>query len=796
MPVTKCAKKLVDASEGLFDTNDANKLLKDIDKRAKAFVRNGMDYGDAVRKVSKQRFKETAKNTALEKLNQLRNLQKVAEITTRIQDRIADGHRVDKAFQAETVGIESYMEGSRNSVDALQDAILGGYAGTFFHGLESQGLTKILRSGEFTREIARDLWALSRGEKPPTKNTDINKVAQVIYDTQKKMTDRMNRAGADIQDVGGFIMSQAHDQDKMMKAGKDVWVTSIKPRLDIEKSFGGMVTPEDIDDALERAYEALVTGVRFMEPDPKDAKMFQFSGPANLAKRLSQHRRLIFRSSDEFLNYNEEFGRNNFNEAIETGIREGSRDIALLERFGTNPEYMLRKIWDETKQTNRKILSEGGQKPKETFIESTINEVTGKADHSANPTLSRMTTNLKTWNSVTYLGGVTLAAVGDTAFKSLEYRYQGRSLLSSIGRSLADIGQMFKSREEQVKFSSMVGVYAENWIGDISSKIGSGNNFTSNFTKTQRGFFRAVGLFDWDKNNKLSMARAMSHELGLLAKTNFNDLPVDTKRNLGLYDIGESDWDTIRKNVATLEDGRDYITAEGLVDNLGDKMRMYFIDRVNHGVITSTGSTRARMNLGTQRGTWSGEALRLIMQFKSWPTAMFEKAWGRAIYGKDTGADYQAMVELIVLGTIMGYTAMTLKDFVKGKEPRDPFDPRTVMAAFVQGGGGGIYGDLLFSDSTGYGRSLIDLLAGPTASRISGIHKLYRGIIEGHDPSAQAFYQALSAVPGQNIFYLREPLNHLILYRVQEYLNPGSINRMVKRSERERNQKYIWEPDV
>ena len=59
---------------------------------------------------------------------------------------------------------------------------------------------------------------------------------------------------------------------------------------------------------------------------------------------------------------------------------------------------------------------------------------------------------------------------------------------------------------------------------------------------------------------------------------------------------------------------------------------------------------------------------------------------------------------------------MTLKDLLKGKEPRDPNNlKKTIMAAFLQGGGLGIYGDVLFKEQRDAAVQLLLDLVGPVS---------------------------------------------------------------------------------
>ena len=52
----------------------------------------------------------------------------------------------------------------------------------------------------------------------------------------------------------------------------------------------------------------------------------------------------------------------------------------------------------------------------------------------------------------------------------------------------------------------------------------------------------------------------------------------------------------------------------------------------------------------------------------------------------EIGRGIRGMAALIITSGFMGYMAMTMKDLLKGKEPRDPTKFKTIMAGFLQGG--------------------------------------------------------------------------------------------------------------
>ena len=77
----------------------------------------------------------------------------------------------------------------------------------------------------------------------------------------------------------------------------------------------------------------------------------------------------------------------------------------------------------------------------------------------------------------------------------------------------------------------------------------------------------------------------------------------------------------------------------------------------------------------------------------------------------EIGRGIRGMSALIITSGFMGYMAMTMKDLLKGKEPRDPTKQnKTIMAAFLQGGGLGIYGDVLFKEQRDAGSVVAGLL--------------------------------------------------------------------------------------
>jgi hypothetical protein len=158
------------------------------------------------------------------------------------------------------------------------------------------------------------------------------------------------------------------------------------------------------------------------------------------------------------------------------------------------------------------------------------------------------------------------------------------------------------------------------------------------------------------------------------------------------------------------------------------------------------------------------------------------------------------MAEVMLMSTMFGYLAMSAKDIAKNREPRDPSNPKAMLAAFLQGGAAGIYGDFLFGDvKNRFGGGLVSTLAGPTAGTIDQLATLYGKARDGEEAGKDLFRLAYQAAPAAaavayppaaviNAVYVKATLDHLIYYNVMESLSPGYKRRMERRLKKQNDQ--------
>ena len=313
----------------------------------------------------------------------------------------------------------------------------------------------------------------------------------------------------------------------------------------------------------------------------------------------------------------------------------------------------------------------------------------------------------------------------------------------------------------------------------------------------------------------------------------FDQLNKPLQSFFGLYNIDATKWDIIRKTaMSKAEDGTEFINISSLdqldvngkpivsdaeikkitgMDDLSpqeiqmERQKFKFsvsgmlLDRSIYAVIEPDARTKGTMTQGTLAGTGMGEAIRFVGQFKAFPMAIGNKVLGREIAflrkgpNQDIGRGIKGLASIVVVSAFMGYLSMTAKDLLKGKKPRDPNNIKTIMAAFLQGGGLGIYGDVLFKEQRDAGSVAAGLIGpAPTTAIDLGLALKYALSGEG-GKAGKAAYRTISAnIPFLNLFYIKTIFDYMIGFQIMETMNPGVLKRVEKRMKKDYNQEYLF----
>jgi len=810
------------AGEGKITDQQAGDLLSEIEtfisSKQKMLHVDNLDA--TIADHLKQRLNDSILAAAIEKRNTMINAKVLAQNYNFV------GKFVDPAegLQALMVGSVKNRVGSKLSIDAQGKALSNKYLGRLIHDLEKDDLLVHFSNGHMDDDIARELFEIKPNGTPGiSENPVAQKIAAVVHKYQSVAIERANRAGAYIQARPGYIFRQSHDQARIRQAGFENWKNYVLDKLDIEATFRGA----DPEEFLKGAYLGLTTGMhKRFKGDSESNFLHGFKGPANVAKKMSQERTLHFKDSDSFMAYNEQFGTQDLREAITNGLDHMARNTALMEGLGTNPVAMFDRMMTELKLKYRDQPEVYDKLSKKNLMNQ-LKEIDGTTRIPANVSLARIGAITRSIQNMAKLGGAVVSSVTDIPNQAAELRYQGVPLLKSYSDTILNI---FKGRGdlERKEIARLLGVGFDGLIGDVTARFGSQDSVPGAMAKLQQRFFKLNLMSWWNDTNRTSAALIMSNNLANKVDLEYSKLGK-AANVMQQYDIGEVEWNIYRKYaVKEAADGNKYMVSEAIEeledsvvkqylkdkgnakpsardiatarDELVSRLDTYFQDRSDYAVPMPGAAERAIMSQGTEVGTAEGEALRLIMQFKAFPITMIRRGLGREVHGAANGRpDMMGLVHLIAGTTLFGYASMVAKDILKGKEPRTftgetEKDAKLMFAAMSQGGGLGIYGDFLFGEYSRYGRSFLSTLAGPTLGQVDDLAEIFTRIRTGEDVGANLMRTVTNNTPFINLFYTRQALDYLILYELQEMVNPGYLRRMEGRIMQENDQRFFVPP--
>ena len=855
-----CVKRIIETSNHRMSAEDARKILDDFEKTGKKSEKYGEDADVAINKLAEEYINASRRAAFVEKRNMMLKASVYAKTKRNLNDALSKGKLFD-GFKAFLGGVQTDIEGGRLSMDKQQKQRIAKLQGTAIAHIQKNKLEYLMndKTGESEKQVARYVFWLADGKKgdTPDVSADVKSYAGLMYDMQEMLRKELNLLGADIGKLEGFIAHQSHSMDKVRNAayvlsaaaeknnpiargfhvfgeklkslGKydreihyTAWRDFILPRLDSVRTFGKLNNIQ-IEEFMRSAFDALESGTHIRADGTDGSVTFEFTGPANLAKKISQHRKFHFKGADAFVEYNSMFGNGDIIESFFRTLEHSGRNITLMENLGTNPRAMFDKLIRDFSVEARADSEQRLTKLQIKWLEAVYNNVDGSVYIPVSSPLAKVGSAFRVHNNLTMLGGVLVPAISDVPLKASELRYQGHNVFSATARALISTFKVF-TPAQQKQFRAMQGIAHRGFLNSQSSRVSAIDDLQGFMGRMQATFFKLNFLTQWTEHQRGVFSDMMLADIGFKKDTAFHDLDAGFQKMLSHYRIGASHWEAIRLTATKLDDGNLYGDVSAVKDISNkklagiiakyhaddpvmtvDKFRRevdtrfgtWHMDRVDHAVIEPGAGENAILNLGQQRGTVLGEAMPLGAQFKAFGVTFVRNVLGREIYARGH-ADYMGLIYVMTMATVYGYVSMSLNDLRKGRNPRPIMDDdgginfSTLQAAMLQGGGLGIYGDFLFAEYSRHGHSLESTLAGPTISgKVSDFAVLYSKALQGDDVAASGLRFLINNTPGNNLFYLRGAIDYYFLLGIQEHLNPGYLRRMERRVKRE-NATDFW----
>jgi hypothetical protein len=710
-----------------------------------------------------------------------------------------------------------------------------------------QGITE----AETQRRVTRTMAELNQqqtvteqrlGQKPKVteKNKDIIKLAEIMEEYSEMIRQKLNDRGANIAKIWGYIVKQSHDPYSVRNAanvlGKNlddvegssnynknfkVWKDFVMQKLDADRTFANT---NNVDEFMIEAFNSLI-GNKYLIADGAN-NSYGGKTSKDIAKGSNVKRVLHFKTPDDWFDYNDKFGVGNLKESFFSGIQTAGRNIGMMDGLGTKPLDNFEKIRFAVRKSLAKQEKDISNIASYTQFDKFMKVIDGSIYTVEGFGLARYSAIARAIASMAKLGGATISAAADVGIYGSEMRFQGRSFLGGMAEAMGSLLKI-KNTKQKKDIAQMLGFIVDNTIYDMSARHQVGDNLSKGWSSTQRTFFKYNALAWWTNTLKEGSMLGMANYFARQKNLEFGKLNKQLQELFSMYDIDATKWDVIRKTaMEKADDGMEFINI-GMLDQITDadmkkilnldkvtesQLRIekdkfkasvsgMLLDRSIYAVIEPDARLKGNMTRGMLAGTPEGEAIRFMGQFKAFPFAIMTKVLGRELsYFKgpnvtkaDMGRGFVGIVALMVTQGFLGYVSMTLKDLLKGREPRDPNNFKTIMASFLQGGGLGIYGDVLFKEVRG-SADVAAAAVGPVLLTAGDIIAAINYGIRGEGGKAgKAAYRTVSAnIPFLNLFYIKSAFDYMIGFQLMETMNPGVLKRVEKRMKKDYNQEYLF----
>jgi hypothetical protein len=639
-----------------------------------------------------------------------------------------------------------------------------------------------------------------------------------------------------------------YDEDANFTAWRDF----VLPRLD-ERTFDGMPL-ERREDWLRYVWRSIASGEHLSSGT---TSTHGFSTAGSLAAKVSEQRILHFRDANARFEYDGKFGRGgSLYERVGYQLDHSAHTTAIMRRLGPNPH----EVYNRLKKAAR-LLTEASVEARmagqwrydEKVLDAYFDDVMGVAYLPGTSPLATALRASRLIQTVSKLGGSMLSSFADTAVAASELRYQGFSATEAWAAQLDGLFQGYGARGMQragrMQLASELGVAMDVLRSATWSRFSAEDALPGWAARAQHAFFQMNGLTWWTDTLRLANAQAMSHRIAMNASRSLTELDANLQRLLKLFDISDREWDLMRSRSISVVEGKEYFTPKGAEaltdveiarllkdeglsatkrrvaerrDEIQTKFRDLFSARSDYAILMPGARTRSFMTgsrMGVEGGTLASEVMRSASQFKSFPAAILEKVWGRELFGygesgkvRDINATGMSrLAGFLVWSTLVGFISLYVKAYFNGRRLEVPKDQKEAanlfMAAFLQGGGAGLYGDFMLGQAYDrYGHSALSALAGPTAGTVEDLYSGVRGIQQvpfdwyfgqlkkGNPNYGNAFFAIKNNFPLINLFYTRMAFDYLFLYRLQESIAPGSLKRTEDNFKKNQHQVFKLPP--
>jgi hypothetical protein len=675
-----------------------------------------------------------------------------------------------------------------------------------------------------------------------TANDASSRFAKAWLQSAGWLREQFNEAGGDIGLRDKWLMPQSHDSTKVASVNREDWKAFVTPLLDraqmLRKEEAGSSSPKGgsspasplDDDALnvllDKVYDAIIA--RGIDGGPTS----QMQGKGALANQRSEARILAFKDADGWLSYKEAFGAQGgvFSDMM-AHVRQLSDDIGMMRVLGPNPDathrYMLSLFDREPMRLqkeaakgadaaavgaayadNRALMAEIGRDRRN--LENLHAEMTGANGVAVSPQMAAASGTMRTWLVAAQLGSAMLSAVTDLASNIMTRRLNGlpvSRMLPDLVRDLADPKADLNAAQLGLASDTFASA-ARQHDQVMGEEIRAGR-----ISQIASAVLRASGIDKWTRQQRSGFAVQMMGAGANAAGKDWAEISPALKAGFARVGITQEMW----ARTAGMEMSEPGGVAKLLTvhdmrqidEDLASRWSQLIHTEMDFAVYDGNPLVRSVVKGQSQPGTVGGEVRRMVGTYKGFALNILMQHGTRAMARGWNGERMGHAAQMFVMMTLLGAVAMQAKHVAAGRDPvsLDPTEDtgrRAWLAAMIQGGGLGIFGDLMFTDKTRMGNSWATAIAGPQAGMIEDV--LGRFVLgntiralkgEATHFAGDALYVGGRYLPGSSLWFARLAFQRQVLDQLALQIDeraPARFARMEAEAAKNFGQSFWFAP--
>jgi len=783
-------------------------------------LRRSMPEGDAQAIAAKKTSDRYEGSISRDRLNIVRqqaaNSRNLESARGAFKDDLAGGVRATivaddlaTSFKKRSLGTDSV---DRRIAAVRNQAVSGWVTGvTAFH---EKGIVFKSQNVAGMENMVRELFGEASGD------ATARKAAEEFARVSDWLAERFNAAGGGIAKREDWRLPQSHDAIRVAASTLEDWKAFVVPLLDrsrmLDHETGLPLSDDKLNFLLGNAYDSIRTH------GYSDLVAGTGGGQRRVSDRHNDPRLLSFKDGDSWLAYHNKFGKGNPFNAVVDHFDRMSRDIALLEKMGPDPERGFQFLLD----TANKEYKAAGKSFSESRIRNAWEAVSGQGNQPDGMTLpftnrpvADLADSARQWITSATMGGAAIAsAFGDPVLGAHARLFYDLPVTSLVMDYLRLLNPLDKSHRQ---FAAHLGLGAELWTSSAlgARRFMATTNGESWGAKAANTVLSLSGLNILNQTGQHAFGLRFTGAMGEHVKAggSFETLPEFFRERLTEHGVGPQEWALISKaeldthrwagqdmafvrpmNVAKLEGGVE--AASKLHSALINGMEM----------ASPMGSAGVRSDLigATRRGTLGGEMLRFQMMFKQFPGIVLNnhlgRAWANPAIGRKMGtwpARIATLGSFVAATTVAGAFTIQVRSLARGKDlanmdPTSEEGRKFWMSAMLQGGAFSFFGDIMQAASTSKGGRLLEYAGGPLATYTTQAAKAVSDLVEKNDPG-QLVELGRKIQPGSNLWYTTLAAQRLVYDQIRAQVDPNAaldFRRMESASRRYTGQGFWWRP--